>query len=76
MGGALTIVTMTHDPSIDAGCPFYGVPDLTSNKLENIKVPVYAHFGELDPLKGFSSPEDAKNLEEKGKAAGVNIKIK
>jgi carboxymethylenebutenolidase len=62
MGGALAIATLANTDLLDAGCPFYGIPDLTKINLSNIKVPVVGHFAENDFAKGFSAPEDAKNL--------------
>lgn len=75
MGGALVIANLASSDVFGAGVPFYGVPDLNYFKLENIKVPVLAHFGDLDKAKGFSDPETAKNLEEKAKEAGVNFTL-
>jgi carboxymethylenebutenolidase len=75
MGGALTIATLASSDVFSAGVPFYGIPDLSYFKLENIKVPVLAHFGDLDPAKGFSDPESARNLEAKAKEAGVNFTL-
>ena len=76
MGGALTVVSLVNIPEIDCGLPFYGVPGFDGLKFEQIKVPVYAYFGQDDPMKGFSSPEDAVRLEKALKDAGVNITLK
>lgn len=46
MGGALAIASLTLFGELDAGAPFYGIPDLKTYKLENIKVPVLAYFAE------------------------------
>lgn len=59
MGGTLSIAVSTRDNNISALAPFYGVPDLSKYKLENIKVPMLATFAELDKVVGFSSPADA-----------------
>jgi carboxymethylenebutenolidase len=75
MGGALTIANLASSDVFSAGVPFYGVPDLSFFKLENIKVPVLAHFGDLDMAKGFSDPDTARNLEAKAKEAGVNFTL-
>lgn len=75
MGGALAIASLTIPNVFDAGVPFYGIPDLSKYKLENIKVPVLGHFGELDKAVGFCDVAAAKNLEEKAKAAGVNFTL-
>lgn len=71
MGGALTIAVATTDPDVSALAPFYGVPDFSHWKLSNIKGPIFAHFGELDQMKGFSAPEDGHRLEAAAKEAGL-----
>lgn len=75
MGGALTIATLTSSDSFTAGVPFYGIPPLEMFKIENIRVPVLAHFGDLDQIVGFSNPEAAKNLENKAKEAEVDFTL-
>lgn len=57
MGGALTIAASAHVKEIDAAVSFYGVPDLSTTPLANIKIPLQAHFGNSDTMKGFSDPE-------------------
>lgn len=76
MGGALTIASLTQCVNIDAGAPFYGIPNLKQYDLTKVKVPVLAFFGELDKTVGFASVADAQNLEVKAKEAGVNITVK
>ena len=58
MGGALSFAAaVTHGTDlISAAVPFYGIPDQSKFKLEEIKIPVQAHFGKEDTVKGFSSP--------------------
>ncbi len=75
LGGALTVTSLANISELDAGSPYYGVPDLSKIDLSKIKVPVYAYFGENDNHKGFSSPEDAKRLEQAAKDAGVNFTL-
>jgi carboxymethylenebutenolidase len=75
LGGALTVASLANIPELDAGSPYYGVPDLSNFDLSKIKVPVYAYFGENDDHKGFSSPEDGKRLEKAAKDAGVNFTL-
>lgn len=75
MGGALTIANLASSTVFSAGAPFYGVPDLNYFKVEDIKVPVLAHFGDLDMAKGFSDPEAAYNLETRAKNAGINFTL-
>lgn len=54
MGGALAIASSVLVPEIDAAVAFYGVPPTELADAANIKVPVQAHFGELDNIAGFS----------------------
>lgn len=54
MGGALAIASSVLVPEIDAAVAFYGVPPNELADPTNIKVPVQAHFGELDNIVGFS----------------------
>lgn len=77
MGGALAIAALSKDSKgiFSAGAPFYGIPDANYFKIEDVKVPVLGHFGELDEHKGFSDSDSAKNLESKAKAAGVNFTL-
>ena len=67
MGGALTFASLSSIQGWKSGVSFYGVPDLNAFKLENIKAPLLAHFGELDPLKGFSDIGTAHKLNEEVK---------
>eukprot|EP01006_Ploeotia_vitrea_P032876 TRINITY_DN65068_c0_g1_i3.p1 TRINITY_DN65068_c0_g1~~TRINITY_DN65068_c0_g1_i3.p1 ORF type:complete len:122 (-),score=0.48 TRINITY_DN65068_c0_g1_i3:182-547(-) len=76
MGGALTIAAMCYVPEIDAGTPFYGIPDLSKATPSNIKNPIVAYFGENDEAKGFSDAESARKLEKTLKDAGVNFTLK
>jgi carboxymethylenebutenolidase len=76
MGGALALASATQDPKIDAVVPFYGIPDLKQWPIQNVKAPIFGNFGETDALKGFSTPEDAKNFEEIAKSHGVQVQIK
>ncbi|RUS20385.1 hypothetical protein BC937DRAFT_95332 [Endogone sp. FLAS-F59071] len=52
-----------------------GIPPLEAADPKNIKVPVQAHFGELDDQKGFSDPENAKKLEETLKQTGIHYEF-
>lgn len=62
MGGALTFASICSIPGWKAASPFYGIPDLKAFSLSNIKCPTLAHFGEEDPLEGFSCAKSAKSL--------------
>lgn len=70
MGGALTFAAAQH-AGVDAAAPFYGIPDPAICDPAAIKVPVQAHFGELDTLEGFSDPKSIAAVVEKMRAAGA-----
>ncbi|CAI9304014.1 unnamed protein product [Lactuca saligna] len=75
MGGALAIASSVLVPEVDAAVAFYGVPPNELADPANIKVPVQAHFGELDNIVGFSDVKTAKALEEKLKASGKPYEV-
>jgi len=54
MGGALSFASLAKIKGFKTGGVFYGIPDLNIFRLEKITANVIAHFGRLDPLKGFS----------------------
>jgi len=74
MGGALTFCAAQHS-GVDAAAPFYGTPDPAICDPTAIKVPVQAHFGELDTMKGFSDTETVKGVLDKMKAAKVPVEL-
>lgn len=59
MGGALTFAALSTFKKWHGGFPFYGIPELHVFKLSKIDSPVFAQFGRLDPLKGFSDAHTA-----------------
>jgi len=75
MGGALTLATAALTKHVDVAVSFYGIPPAALCDLRNIKVPVQAHFGELDNLKGFSDPDSAQQLESKLKQASIPFEV-
>ena len=69
MGGALTVLSLTMVPELDAGVIWYGHPPVDNVDASKIKVPVLAHWALQDnpfPIAGVDA------LEAKFKAAGVN----
>jgi carboxymethylenebutenolidase len=62
MGGALTFASLSSLSGWKVGGVFYGIPDLNIFRLDKITAKVIAHFGRLDPLKGFSDIESAEKL--------------
>mmetsp|Transcript_33290 Transcript_33290/g.73624 ORF Transcript_33290/g.73624 Transcript_33290/m.73624 type:complete len:231 (+) Transcript_33290:338-1030(+) len=73
MGGALVFAALAEGANIDAGAPFYGIPDSRYFSIEQIKRPLLAQFGDLDKYAGFSDPEAARAAEKKIKDAGGDI---
>lgn len=74
MGGALTFAAAQH-AGVDCAAPFYGIPDPAICDPSAIKVPVQAHFGQKDTMKGFSDPESIKSVVDRMKAAGVAVEL-
>ena len=69
MGGALTVLSLTMIPELDAGVIFYGHPPLDYVDAAKIKAPVIAHWALQDvpfPIAGVDA------LEARFHAAGVN----
>lgn len=75
MGGALTVASAVLVDDVSAAAAFYGVPPLQLADPAKAKVPLQGHFGESDPMKGFSDPEAAHALEAKLKEAGVDNEV-
>ncbi|MES1920766.1 hypothetical protein MHBO_002405 [Bonamia ostreae] len=65
MGGALSLASAVHVKNLDCAAVFYGIPSRDLADPKEIKIPLQLHFGQKDDLKGFSSPEDQKNLVER-----------
>jgi carboxymethylenebutenolidase len=71
MGGALSIAAgVKADGDVACVAPFYGIPSKEYFDYSTIKIPVQAHFGQLDPLVGFSDPEAAAALKKALEEAG------
>ena len=68
MGGALTVLSSTMVPEMDAGVPWYGLPPLEFVDASKIKAPMMAHWATQD---GAFPIESVDPLEEKLRAAGV-----
>lgn len=62
MGGALSFASASSIKGFKAAGVFYGIPDLNIFRLDRITANVIAHFGRLDPLKGFSDALSAEAL--------------
>ncbi|CAM6017577.1 unnamed protein product [Sphagnum balticum] len=75
MGGALSLASAVRVPGIDAVVAFYGTPPPQLADPTESKVPVQAHFGEEDTMKGLSDKETAKALEEKLKKANIPSEV-
>ncbi|KAI5060316.1 hypothetical protein GOP47_0024736 [Adiantum capillus-veneris] len=75
MGGALSLASGVLVPGLDAAVAFYGTPPPELADVSKLKIPVQAHFGELDNIAGFSDKKAARELEEKLKVSGVNYEM-
>lgn len=75
MGGALSFAAAAKCPEVSASAPFYGIPSTELADLTKISVPLQAHFGKKDDVKGFSSPDDYLPLKEKLEKAGVKAEF-
>ncbi|KAK3784196.1 hypothetical protein RRG08_001504 [Elysia crispata] len=66
-GGAMTIAVVASSEIVDAGAPFYGIPNKSGLQLDynNITCPLQCHFGEEDEVVGLSSPADYIALQAK-----------
>lgn len=76
MGGALTLASLSSIQGWKAGGIFYGIPDLNVFRLDKIKTKSVAHFGALDPLKGFSDRESALRLRDDCQKHGYPINVR
>jgi carboxymethylenebutenolidase len=68
MGGALTLLALSHVPEADAGVVWYGCPPLEFIDPAKIRVPVQGHFATQDQ---FFAIETIDQLEARLHAAGV-----
>lgn len=72
MGGALTLLTLSNVPEVDAGVVWYGCPPLEYVDAKAINVPVMGHFATQDE---FFPLDTIDALEAKLKDAGVAIEF-
>jgi carboxymethylenebutenolidase len=76
MGGALSLASVASIQGFKAAGVFYGIPDLNIFRLDKITAKVIAHFGRLDPLKGFSDPDSADKLAQDAAKFNYPIKVR
>jgi carboxymethylenebutenolidase len=72
MGGALTLLSLTQSPEIDAGVVWYGCPPLEYIDAAKIRVPVMGHWATQDE---FFKIDTVDALQEKLQAAGVSLEF-
>jgi len=72
MGGALTLLTLCHNPDLAAGVVWYGMPPLEYIDAARIKVPVLGHWGTQD---AFFPIKNVEVLEGKLQEAGAKFKF-
>ena len=68
MGGALTLLSLTQSPEVDAGVVWYGCPPLEYIDAQKIHAPLLGHWAMQDE---FFKKEMVDGLEEKLAAAAV-----
>ena len=68
MGGALTVLSLTMAPEVDAGVVWYGYPPLEYVDASKIKAPVMAHWATQDEAFAIAGVDA---LEEKLRGANV-----
>ena len=71
MGGALTVLSLTMAPEVDAGVVWYGLPPLEYVDASKIKAPLIAHWAEQDVPFPIATVDP---LEAKLREAGVSFK--
>jgi len=72
MGGALTLLSLTQSPEIDAGVTFYGCPPLEHIDASKIHAPLQGHWATQDE---FFSIDTIDALEAKLRAANVGFEF-
>jgi carboxymethylenebutenolidase len=72
MGGALTLLSLTQSPEVDAGVVWYGCPPLEYIDAQKINAPLLGHWAMQDE---FFKKEMVDGLEEKLGAAGVTFEF-
>lgn len=72
MGGALTLLAMTHTPEADAGVAWYGCPPLDYIDASKIRAPLMGHWATQDAFFGI---ETIDALQTKLTHAGVNFEF-
>jgi carboxymethylenebutenolidase len=72
MGGALTLLSLTQSPEIDAGVVWYGCPPLDYIDASKIRAPIMGHWATQDE---FFKIDTVDGLEEKLSAAKVDFEF-
>ncbi|MEX3969654.1 dienelactone hydrolase family protein [Paraburkholderia caribensis] len=72
MGGALTMLALTHHPEFAAGAVWYGFPPIELLDASKIKTPVVAHWATQD---AFFSLESVGEIEKRFQEAGVEYEF-
>jgi carboxymethylenebutenolidase len=72
MGGALTLLSLTHSSEVDAGVVWYGCPPLDYIDASRIRAPLLGHWATQD--QAFKI-ETVDTLEQKLQVAGANFEF-
>jgi carboxymethylenebutenolidase len=77
MGGALSFAAAQFVQELSVAVPLYGTParEMPWIEVEKIKIPVEYHTGMLDPIKGFSDPQNAEYVVDRMKQAGCDVTL-
>jgi carboxymethylenebutenolidase len=72
LGGALSILAAMRAPELDAAVCFYGVPSPDAGDPASIRIPLLAHFAELD---NWCTPDKVDALERRLQAGEVDVEL-
>ncbi len=72
MGGALTLLAAAGVSGLKAAVCFYGIPPAEAADLSQIRIPVLAHFAQIDD---WCTPELVDSLEETFQKGSVNYEL-
>jgi carboxymethylenebutenolidase len=72
LGGAVTIIGATHISELTAGVVFYGIPPEAAAKPSDVKVPLQAHFANIDD---WCTPQLVNGFEKAMKEAGKSLEL-
>lgn len=72
LGGALSISSAVHVPELSAAVVFYGIPPAERADPSKVRVPLLAHFANIDD---WCTPERVDALEQQLRDGGVQYEL-